>query len=100
MTYLNDIRPAKGHKGSNQFIKARELGLCVPLVSDETRAKISAKSRLFRHSEESKLLIKQRMQRIVKEHPKSYSAANVNGRVKKIEYNGKMLDGGWELLVA
>ena len=100
MSYVNDIRPAKGHKGTNHFIKAKELGLCVPSVSDETRAKISAKAQLRRHSEESKLLIKQSMQRAVKEHPESYSAANVNGRVKKIEYNGEILDGGWELLVA
>lgn len=40
------------------------------------------------------------MRRVVRERPESYSAANVNGRVRRIEYNGVLLDGGWELSVA
>lgn len=36
------------------------------------------------------------MQAVVRKYPDSYSASNVNGRTKKIEYNGILLDGSWE----
>lgn len=100
LSYLNKVRPRKGHVGCNQFIKAKRLGLPIPKVSVETRTKISEKSKQRRHTDEIKALIKTRMNEVVRKHPESYSAANVNGRVKKIEYCGVMLDGGWELTVA
>jgi hypothetical protein len=33
-------------------------------------------------------------------YPESYSASNINGRTKKILYNGFIMDGSWELEVA
>ena len=42
----------------------------------------------------------ERMIEIVKNNPDSYSANNVCGRVKIIEFNGDKFHGGWELLVA
>lgn len=43
-----------GKKGSNQYIKAKELGLPNPVMSDETRLKISKNAKLLRHTEETK----------------------------------------------
>ena len=40
------------------------------------------------------------MKRVVRERPESYSASNVNGRVKKVEYNGIIFDSSWEVIVA
>lgn len=44
-----------GRKGSNQYIKARELGLPDPVITDEGRKKISEKAKLYRHTDASKL---------------------------------------------
>ena len=85
---------------SNQFIKAKKLGLPIPKVSEETKIKISKVWKGRKHSEESKRKISKEMQRIVRENPESYSASNVNGRVKKVEYNGIILDSKWEVIVA
>ena len=40
---MSYIKPghSKGHKGTNQFIKAKELGLEKPVVSEETKYKLS-----------------------------------------------------------
>ena len=40
------------------------------------------------------------MKQVVRDNPDSYSASNVCGRTKLVEYNGTKLNGGWELLVA
>ena len=40
------------------------------------------------------------MQKVVKDNPDSYSASNVSGRTKTLEYNGFKLKGAWELEVA
>jgi hypothetical protein len=37
------------------------------------------------------------MKRVVREKPESYSASNVNGRVKKVLYKGVLMDSKWEL---
>lgn len=96
------IKPghSKGHKGNNQFIKAKELGLPQPIVSNETRIKLGNAWRGKKHSVEDKNKISIGIKKAIKEHPESYSLTNVNGRVKHYLYNGIQLDGLWELEVA
>jgi hypothetical protein len=86
--------------GSNQFIKAKQLGLEVPVVSDETKNKLSIAAKGRRYSDEYKKHHSIRMKRAVLENPYSYSANNVSGRTPIIEYNGFYLKGSWELMVA
>jgi len=51
-------------------------------------------------TEEEKLKQSERMRKIVKENPDSYSISNVCGRTKIVNYNGFKLNGKWELEVA
>jgi len=101
MDYIN-IKPghSKGHKGTNQFIKAKELGLSKPVVSDETKKKLSKVWKNKTLPQEMKKKISISINKAIKEHPESYSSTNINGRVKHYEYNGFKLDGKWELEVA
>lgn len=85
---------------SNHFIKAKKLGLPIPIVSEETRLKISKVWKGRKHSEESRRKISEGMQKAVRLHPDSYSSSNVNGRVKKVEYKGVLLDSQWEVDLA
>lgn len=85
---------------SNHFIKAKKLGLPIPIVSEETRLKISKVWKGRKHSEESRRKISEGMQKVVRLHPDSYSSSNVNGRVKKVEYKGVLLDSQWEVDLA
>lgn len=85
---------------TNQFTKAKNLGLPIPEVSDETKIKLGNIWRGKKLPQSVKDAISKGMQRAVREHPESYSASNINGRVKKIEYNGIVLDGSWEIEVA
>ena len=89
--------------GTNQYIKAKQSGLEKPVVSDETRKKISIASKIAAAKYWSNETRKQRseiMKRVVQENPDSYSANNVCGRTKKFLYNGFELTGSWELIVA
>lgn len=89
--------------GTNQYIKAKQSGLEKPVVSDETRKKISIGSKIAAAKYWSNETRKQRseiMKRVVQENPDSYSANNVCGRTKKFLYNGFELTGSWELIVA
>lgn len=85
---------------SNQFIKAKQLGLPIPKMTDETKQKISNVWKGRKHTKETKEKISKTMQQVVKEKPESYNGININGKVKKYDYNGIKLDGSWELLVA
>ena len=99
---MSYIKPghSKGHKGTNQFIKAKELGLEKPVVSEETKYKLSKIQKGKSHSLEFRQKLSESMKKAVIEHPESYSSSNINGRVKHYEYNGFILDGKWELDVA
>lgn len=90
---------SKGHKGTNQFIKAKQEGRSIQ-VSEETRYKIGNAWRGKKQSNELRQKRCKVMQQVVKKYPESYSSTNVNGRVKHYEYNGIVLDGKWELEVA
>ena len=85
---------------TNQYTKAKNLGLPKPTISINTRKKLSSIWLGRKHSEESKQKTSTTMQRVVREHPESYSSQNVGGRIKKVEYNGLLLDSTWEVIVA
>lgn len=85
---------------SNQYIKANLLGLTKPEISDETRQKISASSKLRFWSDERKAKHSLTMKKAVLDNPLSYSSNNVCGRVKITEYNGEKFHGSWEVIVA
>lgn len=93
----NEKRKLLNIPGENQFTKAAKLGLEKPIVSEETRRKLSiaAKKRIV--TDQTKQKISNSMQQAVKNHPESYSSCRVNGRVKVFEYNGVKLNGMWEV---
>ena len=86
-------------KGSNQHIKAKESGTIV-VVSEETRQKISKKSKGRKLTPEQIERHRIAMKRAVLQNPNSYTANNVSGRTPIIEYNGFKLKGTWELETA
>jgi len=96
----NEKRATLGIKGSNQYTKAKDLGLSKPQLSNDARAKIAIASKGRKYSEEYKQKLSIAMIKAVQEHPESYTKNNVVGRVKNIEYNGIKLKGSWEVIVA
>ena len=90
----NPMYGKKG-KGSNQFIKAKKEGRKIE-VSSETRNKISSSFKGKKLSEAHKKAISESMKKAVINNPESYSSSNVNGRIKKVEYKGIILDSKWE----
>lgn len=99
---MSYIKPghSKGHKGKNQFIKAKELHLDIPIVSEETKIKIGLKSKNHKHSELTKQKISKSIRKAIINNPQSYCSSNVNGRVKHYKYKEYIMDSSWELLVA
>ena len=95
-----DIHPSFGKPGTNVYLKAKELGLPKPEISEQTRLKISANSKNQIWTDERRKNHSETMKIVVKENPNSYNKNNVSGRVKLIEYNGTSLKGTWELKTA
>jgi hypothetical protein len=91
--------PHYGKRGGNHFTKAKEEGRKI-IVSEETRFKIGKGNRGRVYSKEQREVMSINMQEAVRKHPASYSANNVSGRTKTIEYKGFNLKGSWELEVA
>lgn len=85
---------------TNQFTKAKELGLPIPSVSEETRQKISESSKKQVWDDERRKRHSTYMLNAVKKNPLSYSCEFVNGRAPRINYNGIILNGKWEQYVA
>lgn len=97
--YNEDIKSGLVEKQfSNQYTKAKLLGLPKPEISQETREKLGKGWRGKKHTEEVKKKISASMKEAVRKYPDSYSASNVNGRIKKIEYNGEIYDSSWEVI--
>lgn len=71
-----------------------------PLISQDTKEKISKYRTGKFYTEEQKKNHSDIMKRVVELNPDSYSKNNVVGRVKNIDYNGVKLKGSWEVLVA
>lgn len=99
--YNNKIRNKSIEKSfSNQYTKAKKLGLDKPIVSEETRNKLREKISGKKWTEAQKIKHSERMKIAVINNPQSYSINNVSGRVKTLEYKGIKLKGKWELLFA
>lgn len=82
---------------TNQFTKAKELGLPQPIITEETREKLGRAWRGKMLPTEMKEKISEGMQKAVRLYPDSYSSSNVNGRVKKVVYKNIILDSQWEV---
>lgn len=64
------------------------------------KAVLSQKAREYKWTDDQKAQHSDLMKKVVIDNPESYSASNVSGRVKSYNYNGLVLKGQWELLVA
>jgi hypothetical protein len=91
--------PMYGKIGSNQHKKAKSEGKKIQ-ISEVTRMKISEKLKGRRFSDEQRKKISEYMKKAVLDNPDSYSASNVSGRAKIIDYRGFKLKGKWELETA
>lgn len=80
-----------GKRGSNQFIKAKQLGMTPLFVSDETKKKISESHRGKKHSEETK--------KKMSEKARNRKSGGVP-KSKWINYKGRNLGSSYELTVA
>lgn len=88
-----------GKKGKNQYIKAKELGLPIPSMSDETKKKISDKCHeRFKNGlpEKTKLRISNTIKNKIKNDEWHYSFS----KTRTYDYNGIKLYGKWELAYA
>ena len=83
--------PNYGRNGSNQFTKANLLGLDVPVVSEETRLKLSKISKGKTISDEHK--------KILSESAKKHGLGGVR-QSKWIRYNGRTLGSSYEHTLA
>ena len=93
----------KGQKGGNKYTKAAKLGLDKPIISEETRKRLSESSKMqnqFRWTPEARQKFSDVMKAVVRNNPDSYSKNNVSGRVKMYTFEGQTFKGKWELLVA
>lgn len=95
-TFCPKNKDRKYKKGGNQFTFAVKLGLPKPVISAETRAKISKSSRLQKWTEEQKHQHSERMKLAVICNPESYSSSN-RGRTKQIIVDNIKLQGQWEV---
>lgn len=88
-----------GKKGSNQFIKAKELGLPIPIMTKETIIKgieTKRKNGTLNKTEIQKNNTSIAMKKAVEKYPESYTSSN-RGRTKQIEIDGIKLQGQWEV---
>lgn len=99
MSKKGESNPNFGKSGKNQHTKAKNEGRIVE-VSDETKKKIGNAAKKQKWTVERRNKLSVSMKKAVEKFPSSYSASNINGRTKKLEYNGFILDGSWELEVA
>lgn len=90
----------KGGIGSNQYKKAKELGLPKPSLLQETRDKLSKSTTQWNQKVWQDPVFKEKhresMRRAVENHPESYTSSN-RGRTKQIVYEGIKFQGTWEL---
>lgn len=86
-------------ENSNQFVKAKLEGRTISVL-EKTKKKLSIASKKQIWTDERRKKHSNSMKLAVKNNPDSYSANNVSGRTKTLEYNGTKLKGKWELLVA
>jgi hypothetical protein len=100
VSYLDKLRRGEVKKKHvNQYDKAKSNGT-VYCMEDDVRRKISEKAKKQVWDNEKRKRHSISMKNAVLNHPLSYSANNVCGRTKKIDYNGMKVTGTWELEVA
>ncbi|MBC8147224.1 MAG: hypothetical protein H8E98_04490 [Bacteroidetes bacterium] len=106
--YVEDVRSGK-RRGSNQYIKAKELGLLPPIISETTRKIMGEKAAMalkkYYSNPENRKKQSDTMKKAVSEHPESYSSNNVCGRVKSVDFvdsfgKDTKLNGKWEVKFA
>lgn len=85
---------------TNHYTKSENEGTPYPVMSIDTRMKISKSGKNQIWDDERRKKHSIAMKKAVMNNPLSYSANNVCGRTKLIEYRGFKLNGRWELLVA
>jgi len=78
-----------GKKGKNQYSYGKHM-------SDETKKKISEKSKQQKWSPERREAHSSRMKEVVALYPESYTSSN-RGRTKQIVHDGIKFQGKWEL---
>lgn len=83
-----------GKKGGNQWTKAKESGR-IHTLNEETRKKLSVSSSKIIWSDERKEKHSKVMRKVVDDNPSSYNGNF--GKAKKIEYDGIVFHGKWEL---
>lgn len=94
----NEYRKGKNlQKSSNQYIKAKELGLEYH-ISDETKEKLSNARKGKIHTEEHKEKLSKIMKDVAKDNP-NYSFSK-NKYFKKEIINGFRMDSSWESIFA
>jgi hypothetical protein len=89
----------RGKKGTNQFTKARNLGLPIPKISNATKEKMfetRKKNGTLNKTDEQKKNLSIAMKKAVEKYPESYTSAN-RGRTKQIVIDGIKLQGQWEV---
>ena len=87
--------PHYGKKGGNQYTAGIDF-----FLSDESRKKLAKGGKNQEWTKERRDKHSKSMRKAIEENPKSYSASNVCGRTKLLDYNGFLLNGKWELDVA
>lgn len=95
----------KERKGSNQYTKAKKLGLPKPIISAETRKKLGDTNRNRVWTDAERKRQSDIMTETAKKYPLSYSSQNVCGRTKSIDCidsygNPTKVAGSWELKVS
>jgi len=99
--YNKEIKSGLNKKTfSNQYDKAKKLGLEIPKISDYTLYKLRKANKNKKWTQQRKHAHSIVMKKTIEKYPDSYTKNNVVGRVKNIVYNGINLKGTWELMVA
>ena len=96
INYVIEFYKDNHNKAPNQFTKALMLGLEKPIITQETRNKLSITSSQRTWADEEKAKHSLVMKKAVLENPESYTKSN-RGRVKQIKKYGLIFDGTWEL---
>lgn len=88
----------KGQKGSNAYLKARNLGIADPIVSMSTKEKMSSSAIIRNQNETEKT--KQKRRDTIADKVKNGEWHTSLARHMHIDYNGVDLHGSWEVAYA
>lgn len=107
-SHLNEVHPKTGKRGENSWTLAKKNGVN-HILTDKQR-KYFESEKCYQHlrnvgdnwwkNPNSMAKFKKSIRLAINKNPEAYSAKNVCGRTKIVEYNGFYLNGKWELDVA